>query len=194
MRRKTPDYFEELFDQKFFIVVDNIDKMNFAKTFFSGNSKLLIKQYSSSAFNDTKLFKSKAMILLPKNILPQKDQLKHFIFKHYEDPIKFSRNNIMSAHSGLAFCKNNILYGTFRELLQRLRDSGITKKHIKSLTEIISDSKEARFSYVRLYDEKADIRPLSWEQLYAGFYIWLFASAISTFAFIAEKLIFFIRN
>lgn len=175
---------EDLIDEKYFIVDDESPLRDFYDI-----RNIPSKRLNDSEFINPSLFGLKVMCLMSRNNIEQRKIKRELIFEKYRDPIKFSKDNVVSSLEGFAFNKNNIFYATFRVALQRLFEFGIIDMY-----ENTRRRKDHDFSSEFVEYERKKTEVLSWNHLYAGFYLWIGACFISTIAFIGEMLTHFLRR
>lgn len=155
----------------------------FPKEFISifDDKNIPVKYIDQSEYDKTDLFSTNAMIFQLRDIVPPTKQTREFIMEEYKDPVKLSADNVAYSLRGFAFFKNEILYGTFRDELQKLFECGI----IDEIEKLTSTARDNLVEYERM---KRKII-LTWKHLYAGFYIWFGACVVSALAFVVEVLL-----
>lgn len=118
-----------------------------------------------------------------RNLLPFQKQLVQLKIQFFENPVRMTKDDVFSILIGFAFKRNHILYETFRDVFQAFFEGGIISKLYNDLTSSLLNAADKIISE---YEEKATETVLTWDHLYAGFYVWIGACVLSTFAFVAE--------
>lgn len=103
-----------------------------------------------------------------------------FLFENAKYPVKFTKNNLYSTRHVFGMDKNSIFFIQFRKILRRLFESGMIDQNSSKL-------KEHKKVYIP-YERKKEEIILSWNYLYAGFYVWLGALLISSIVFVFELM------
>jgi hypothetical protein len=149
--------------------------------------KIPFRYMHLSDYDDPNFLSSrKVMFLMSRDYFPPTKQLLEFKYLKFEDPVKMSRNNLFdSSLSGFKFEKNFIFYGTFRDELQKLFEFGIIDELKGNFAEKIKKLSSSEQS-IDVYESKKSEVVLSWDNLYAGFYLWIGACVISTIVFVGE--------
>lgn len=127
------------------------------------------------------------MIVSSRSLLPESMQSREFIYGYHKEPVKYSKNNVVTGMTGFAFRKYDIFYDTFRMQLQRLFEAGIISNLYKRVFSL-SGSRD-----VVLYEPKKKKEILSLKHLYPGFYIWIGSILVSCLAFVGEIITFRIQ-
>lgn len=193
VRHKSPEYIEDLIAQGY-VLKDRIELKNVSKIQnILKSRKIPLKIVNNSELGDNyneNLFSSKTMFIFPRDMVPEQKRHKAFKMYRFKDPLKFSRDTLDTLLLGFAFHKNNIFFGTFRNELQRLHEFGIIDKFKVNIAEM---AKKARVDDEKIieYDSKRT-EVLTWNHLYAGFYLWFGACVVSTLVFIGEKMCYII--
>lgn len=110
-----------------------------------------------------------------------KTETNEYYFKTYENPVKFTKNNYFTTRSVFAMDKNSIFFVQFRSILLRLFETGLIDQFSYSLDYYFKIN-------FKEYERKKDEIILSWNYLYAGFYVWFGALLISFVVFVCELL------
>jgi hypothetical protein len=109
----------------------------------------------------------------------------HLEFKHsnFDDPHKYSIDNIFTVSYGIASQKNLFFYRKMREILERLLESGF-------LNDLcISEELDS----ISIHHKQKELMVLGWSHLHPGFYIWLVAVVICFIVFVGEVFVFHIK-
>lgn len=123
------------------------------------------------------------MIHMVKSELEPHKWSQEFTFWNFTDPVKFSKNNIHTSLHGIGFLKNNFFYGTIADELWKLHECGIIGKIMQNDL----DKRRRKEVKAQIYGRKKT-EVLSWDHLYAGFYLWIGACVISALVFFGEIL------
>lgn len=126
----------------------------------------------------------KLVVIEPRLPITYRQKLE-FIHKLIEYPVKFIDDDFLVLFKGLTMFKNDILYKTFRDGIQRLFEAGITNIFTgKNFHEI----NEKNFE---IFDrDNHDDVALTLRLLDAGFIIWLGCIAVSILVLFGELIIF----
>lgn len=130
-------------------------------------------------------FENKNAQFWVKVLNPKKRKLE-YKFKGYDDPVKFIDDSVLTTLYGIAMQKNALVFNQFRDVLQRLFEAGLTQKY-PGMTLFVSDDILDDFS---VHERSESQVVLTWNHLYAGFYVWLGAVVISIIAFIGEHIVY----
>lgn len=192
-------------DKKYVLLLP--EDIKYANWFISilNMRKVLCRNISSNQYHDKDLMSSRVMIQLSRDLVPEQKKHREFLLFGYKNPVKFSKDNLCSSLRGLSFAKNYIFYGTFRDELQKFREFGIIEKFIFNRISKLNMYKDPNDEEPPLMVEyeRRKLEKLTWSHLYAGFYLWIAACAISTIVFICEvishfflkfRLIYFLRS
>lgn len=197
VREKSPDYIEDLVDQGYLLAIEPSSQHYLENHSILKQMNIRQKYYESDDefYADTKAYSSKIMHLMPRAVCSfNKQYNSEFLYLKFEDPVKFSKNNLLTSLNGIVYAGNDVFFGTFRDELKRLFESGIFQKlHRDSLPGLHSNNKHNKINAMRDYDRKST-QVLSWNHLYAGFYLWIGACLISALAFIGEVITNYLRN
>lgn len=113
---------------------------------------------------------------------------KSLIFKQdylYDHSFKFTEDNFYVYKLGIAFENNFIHFKLFRDIIQKLHEMGITKSQEK---KVYNDKQyKTKFDIV---EKEIETRILTFDDLRAGFVIWLVAVLASIIVFIFEIVFF----
>jgi hypothetical protein len=113
-----------------------------------------------------------------------------FKIQNFPHPYKFMQDNVKEESYGISSSRNNILFKTFMNYVEKLFESGITQT-FKSIKYTNFKEYEDLFE---IYEPSIGLAPLNMTMLEAGFVIWLVAVGISLLVFIGEILIFYFSN
>lgn len=114
-----------------------------------------------------------------------------FYYQNYEDPVKFTEENIQVILYGLLMDKNNIFFKLFRKKLQQLFESGITNI-IPGKSYF--DQRETVESTYEVHEEKLQKVKLSLNHLKGGFVIWLISLTLTILIFFMEIIYSFFKK
>lgn len=125
--------------------------------------------------------------------LSRKHQHQEFFFRFFNDPIKFTSDNIATYNIAFIMRRNSIYYKNFREVIQRLFEAGI----LEQIPGISMFAKSTRGSsgfdafemHFKKYERKKDQVVLSLDYLHAGFLVWVGAVIVSIIVFVGELIV-----
>lgn len=193
VRHKSPYYIADLIVKGYVFAelagYGNSENMRFILE----NQEIPCKVMNSSDYFDENMFKNKIMKVISREHITGKSIFKEYFYSYYKDPVKLSRDNLMTMITGIAFNRNYIFYETFREKMQYLFESGIIGHLRLNVAKQIKESKE-RETYLKEYEEKQKEVVLTWSHLYPGFYLWMCACIISSLAFLIELITYKVKN
>lgn len=143
-------------------------------------------QLGKFKFDDPQLFdptKKQAII----TVRYQGTKSKSLIFQHdkYNHCFKFMEDDFFVWKIGIAFERNFIHFKLFRDEIEKLFESGI----LKSQERKVYQSKKYKNSY-KIVEKEIQKRVLTFDDLKAGFVIWLAAVLASSIVFIFEIICF----
>lgn len=107
-----------------------------------------------------------------------------FKFLNYTNPVKFTKNNVYSFSLGICFNSNDILFKSFRDIIQKLVESGI----INTFEDKILNQEQEYQDMLTIFEDGNEVAPLSISMLQAGFVIWLVSVCTTVICFILEIL------
>lgn len=110
-----------------------------------------------------------------------------FYIKNYEDPFKYAKNSLFHSNIWLLMNKNSKLFMQFRSIITRLFEAGLVIRDELNVSVLDGSRKKGGYE-LSIYTRKKDQVILTWNYLYAGFYVWMGAVLISCFVFISELL------
>lgn len=123
----------------------------------------------------------------------RKHQNREFYFRFYNDPIKFTSDNIATFNIAFIMMRNSIYYKNFREVIQRLFESGILQQTqgISMFSKKLrgSSKTDAFERFFKNFERKKDQVVLSWDYLHAGFLVWAGAVIVSLIVFVGELIV-----
>lgn len=123
---------------------------------------------------------------------PKRQKLE-YIIKEIKDPVKFTSNNIYTCTVALSMLKNAIFFKNFRYVTQRLFEAGIIQripgKSDYSLSGKANEQSEIAEEF-QIYNRKRVNVVLNWNDLSAGFYVWIGTVVLSIVVFVGENVKF----
>lgn len=177
IRKESPSNLQELIDNNYHVIV-NISKFNLVEF---GDQIILnhdeqIEDYENLSYFEPGRKRTRIYLKPAPHIL----KTKKFIFRNYKDPVKFINEAMPTGLSGITMPRNDFYAKPFLDVLQRLNEAGLLLKH----------KGRKMFSFESLFDfnfqNQDDPQVLTWNHLYAGFYVWIAAVVISIIVFICE--------
>lgn len=164
-------------------------KFSHQKHFFGVNKTREIAQEFaefnniSSSRQEFKSFKKYFMAFIRNS--EKRRKYVEYTSKYYDDPFKLATDNFITVQLGFRAERQTYFYGSIRDTLQRLFESGILQLFLPALVKDIEDT-----SNVEIYEKQKEYSTLRWKQLYPGFYIWLAALIVCFTMFIGEIVVF----
>lgn len=187
IRKPTPDTVQELADsgyQTYCFRGDGAGRIRKDNIYDARATKF------KCTFNDFKqedLFSHVRKFTMPcERPLNAKVQRQTFFYRKYKDPIKFTSDNLATYNFAFAMKKNSIFFKNFRDVLQRLFESGILQQ-VRGLSFFTTTGRkdtDALASLFKPYERKKSNVILSMDYLQAGFIIWAMAVGVSVLAFV----------
>lgn len=111
----------------------------------------------------------------------KKTRTEEYLFGNFTDPVKYTNDNYFTSRVAFGMIKNSVLFVNVRNILERLLEAGLVKREsgfiLKEYTNLY-----------KIYERKKTQIILSWNYLYAGFYVWFGAVLISSLAFVCELI------
>jgi hypothetical protein len=111
-----------------------------------------------------------------------------FKFDGYDDPIKYTTDNLLFRKAGISIPRNNILYKLLKEKLVIFFEAGILGKNFSNIKNLERTNVDT--TYVPYILERSSWDPLSMEHLNPGFVIWIISVLLTIIVFIFEVVFF----
>lgn len=103
----------------------------------------------------------------------------------FDDPLKLATDSFITYEIGFRFAKQTHIYGSIRYTLHRIFEAGILQFYLPALVKDLEEP-----SKLEIHEKQNEYSTLRWDQLYPGFYIWLFALIVCISVFIGEIIFF----
>lgn len=189
IRKPTPDTVQELDDDGYQIYCfkkDGAERIRKNDMYSERKTKF---NCTFSDFKQEDLFSHKRKFTMAcERPAIAKIQSQEFFYRNYTDPVKFTTDNLVTFNLAFVMKRNSVFYKNFRDVLQRLFESGIYQqvRGLSFFTKTGRRDDDAYVSFFTPYNRKKSNVVLSFNYLQAGFIIWAMAVGVSVLAFIGE--------
>lgn len=108
-----------------------------------------------------------------------------FKIDSFDDPFKYTTDNLFEIQIGLGISRNLFFYGAMKDIMQRLFETGVTQYILFECYK--NTTKNLEF---KIHNKQEAYSVLTMKELYPGFFIWLGMIVVCVIVFIVEIVVF----